>query len=483
MSVRPGVCDLLVSGVRVADGCGGEPALADVAVKAGRIVGVGDGEAWHAIDHIHAPGRVLAPGFIDVHAHDDRVAICDGSMLAKASQGVTTVVVGNCGLSLAPAALREDPVPPLNLLGAASDFAFPTFESYAERLERRPPALNVVALVGHSSLRLSQMANWRVAARGAELDAMQRMLDDSLRAGAMGFSTGLAYAIGGPADRREVEALVQVLGTHGGVYATHLRDEHKGVDRALAEAFDAAAAGGVRLVLSHHKCAGPDNWGRTGETLAMIEAASARQDVACDVYPYNASSTILETYMLDDRVDVLISWSAPYPELANRYLHDIAAGWGCSQAEATLRLQPGGGIYFCMDEADVRRVLSHPLAMVGSDGLPHDRHPHPRLWGTFPRVLGKYCREVGLISLGEAVRKMTRLPAERFGLVDRGRVEVGFTADLVMFDPVTVGDTASYDDPRRLAAGIEQVWVAGESVYNKGVSTGARPGRLLRGPG
>jgi N-acyl-D-amino-acid deacylase len=224
----------------------------------------------------------------------------------------------------------------------------------------------------------------------------------------------------------------------------------------------------------------PENYGRSVETLPRIEAGAQRQPVAFDVYPYHAGSTVLMPRRLRPDVPVQVTWSVPHPEVAGRMLDDIARDWGMARREAADRLIPAGAIFFQMDEQDVRRILGHGLAMIGSDGLPHDSYPHPRLWGTFPRVLGHYARDLGLFSMEAAVRKMTGHTAEVFGLVDRGVIRAGAYADLVLFDPATVRDAATFDAPTKPAEGIVETWVNGRSTYVHGVgATAERAGRLV----
>jgi N-acyl-D-amino-acid deacylase len=233
-------------------------------------------------------------------------------------------------------------------------------------------------------------------------------------------------------------------------------------------------------VVSHHKCSGRENFGRMRETLPKIDAARATQPIAFDVYPYTASSTLLHPARLARAERVLVTWSDAVPGVAGRDLAEIATEWGVSKEEAADRLQPAGAIYFMMDESDVRAALSHPAAMVGSDGLPFDEHPHPRLWGTFPRVLGHYCRDLRLFPLEDAVHRMTGLSAKTFGLTGRGVVRAGAYADLCLFDPATVIDTADFARPVSPARGIDTVIVNGRPVWRDGAPTGERPGRVLR---
>jgi N-acyl-D-amino-acid deacylase len=222
-----------------------------------------------------------------------------------------------------------------------------------------------------------------------------------------------------------------------------------------------------------------DNWGRSGEVLQVLETARTMQEIGCDCYPYAAGSSTLDLRQVDERVEITITWSTPHPEMAGRSLAQIAAAWSVTQPQAAQRLQPAGAIYHSISEADMRRILCHPATMIGSDGLPNDPLPHPRLWGTFPRVLGRYCRNENLFSLPEAIHKMTGMPAQRFGLNERGLIREGYFADLTLFDPRKIIDRATYSDPMRPAKGITGVWVNGFLSYtNKGVAP-ERAGRFL----
>ncbi len=472
--------DIAVRNATIVDGTGAPRFFGDVAVTGERIVAVGDLGGATAQREVDCAGRVLAPGFIDVHTHDDNALLREGAMLPKLTQGVTTVVTGNCGISLAPLTPKGPPVPPLDLLGMQGDFRYAGFAAYVATLERAALPVNAVPMVGHTTLRVAAMGALDRAANDRELAAMQALVSECLDAGAAGLSTGLFYPPARDATREEIGALLEVLTGTGAVYATHMRDEGDHVAESLAESFDTARRAGVPLIVSHHKCSGRENFGRSRQTLAMFEAARAEQDVALDAYPYAASSTVLLDDYMARAERVLIAWSEPYPDMSGRYLDAIASDWGCSKAEAFQRLKPGGAIYFVMDEQDVRQILAYKYTMVGSDGLPHDRHPHPRLWGAFARVLGHYVREVGLLTLEQAVHKMTGLSAARFRLADRGVIRAGAYADLVLFDADRIAEGGTYEDPARPAAGIETVLVNGQPVLDGGMPTGVRPGQALR---
>jgi len=473
--------DMILRGGTVVDGTGRPRYRSDVAIEGDRIAEIGLGLAKAAgAREIDVTGKIVAPGFIDVHTHDDRALLASPDMAAKASQGVTTVIAGNCGVSLAPLTLDRAPPPPLDLIGDAADYAYPRFADYLDALDRSPPALNAACLVGHSTLRVGAMPELDRAARPDEIAAMGERLQEALDAGAIGMSTGLYYAPAFHAPPAEIEALAARLRPAGAVYTTHMRDEAEHVTDSLDESFGVGRTAGVPVVISHHKTTGVANFGRTAETLPKIAAAMAGQEIGLDAYPYIASSTVLRRERIEDALKVLITWSKTAPEQAGRPLDEIARDWGVDIDTAVTRLQPAGAIYWMMDEADVRRVLAFEPTMIGSDGLPHDVHPHPRLWGTFPRVLGHYCREIGLFSLEAAVRKMTGLSAARFGLTGRGLIAAGAHADLCVFDAEGVIDRASFAEPTLPAAGIEHVFVNGRPVWSEGKPTGERPGRALR---
>jgi N-acyl-D-amino-acid deacylase len=258
-----------------------------------------------------------------------------------------------------------------------------------------------------------------------------------------------------------------------------MRSETEAILNAMHEAFEIGRLSHVPVIVSHLKCAGIANWGRSEEVLGYLDGARCSQQIGCDCYPYAAGSSTLDLRQVDERVTIAITWSTPHPEIAGRTLKEIAEGWNMTQLDAARRLQPAGAIYHSIAEQDMRRILAHPATMIGSDGLPNDPRPHPRLWGTFPRVLGRYSRDEQLISLPEAVRKMTSMPAQRFGLAGRGQVREGFRADLVLFDPQEIIDRATFSDPVQAAGGIAAVWVNGVLSYSTKGPTTSRAGHFV----
>jgi len=476
----PETPDLIIRNARLIDGTGAASVAGDIAVQDERIVALGDLAKHRAGTEIDAAGQVVSPGFIDVHTHDDRAVLDDPQMTCKVSQGVTTVVTGNCGISLAPLNIEGPPPPPLDLVSKSSGGFFTDFGDYLGALDQDPAAVNVVAQVGHSTLRAGVMDRFDRAATPDEVRTMRQALEGALEAGAAGLSTGLFYQPAFDAPTEEIIDLAKGLKEFGAIHTTHMRDETDGIVDSLNETFRIGAEADVPVVISHHKCAGAANHGRSVETLAIIDAAMSTQSLGLDAYPYVAGSTVLDAKRMMGSSRTIVTWSVPHPEHSGRDLVEIASELNMPLKDAVEYLSPAGAIYFMMDEDDVQRILAYPHTMIGSDGLPHDEHPHPRLWGTFPRVLGHYARDIGLFSLEEAVRKMTSLTADRFGLTDRGVLRVGAFADLVLFDPDEVIDTATFDEPVQAAAGVNQVFVNGRTVWRSGDHSGARPGKVLR---
>lgn len=472
-------CDILIRNARVLDGSGAAPERMDVAVCGDRIGEVGPKLECKTQAAMDADGLALAPGFVDVHTHDDTAVIRTPAMLPKLSQGVTTVIVGNCGISASPVKLRGELPDPMNLLGDADAFRYPAFAAYLAAIREAQPAVNVAALIGHTALRNNHMDRLDRAATAPEIEAMRSQLQEALDGGALGLSSGLAYLSANSATTEEVLALAQPLAASGAVYATHMRNEAETILDAMREAFEIARLSRVPVIVSHLKCAGIPNWGRSGEVLQALESAQRTQAAGCDCYPYAAGSSTLDLRQVDERIKIAITWSTPHPEVAGQTLARIAEGWNLSQVDAARKLQPAGAIYHSISEQDMRRILAHSATMIGSDGLPNDPRPHPRLWGTFPRVLGRYSRDEKLFPLQEAIQKMTGMPAQRFGLAGRGLIRKGHAADLVLFDPETILDTATFADPIRPAKGIAAVWVNGVLSYTAKGATGDRAGRFL----
>jgi N-acyl-D-aspartate/D-glutamate deacylase len=417
----------------------------------------------------------------------------------KVSQGVTCDVVGNCGFGAAPfRAARSS----MALMGAATEgAALPTWDGYGEYLDAidaDPPSLNVAVLVGHGTMRLDAMAAERRPPTGAERARMVEVLGEGLAAGCVGLSTGLIYEPGRYSTTEELVALAAVMATDGGVYASHMRNESARLLDAVAETVHIGEASGVSVQISHHKASGRAAWGLVRDSLAMIDEARDRgTDVTADQYPYTAASTSLAAVVqnheeggsglgMTDWSAVVVASAPGHPGWEGSSVAELADRTEVDPVEAARRVVDAEGsaatvVIHSMNEDDVRAVMAHPSTMIGSDGLPTvGGSPHPRLYGTFARVLGHYVRDERVLSLEEAIHRMTGMPAVKFGLAGRGAIEAGAWADLVLFEPATVDDVATYESPRRHPVGIRRVWVNGTLVVRDGVHTGERPGRAVR---
>jgi N-acyl-D-amino-acid deacylase len=465
------------------------------------IAGVGDLSAERAGTEIDTRGLALAPGFVDVHSHDDFAVFQTPGMDFKVCQGVTTDVVGNCGFGAAPMRVSQHA---MALFGTEElRDMLPDCDGYGEYLDAidaEPPGLNVAVLVGHGTIRLDAVQDdpGRRSPSDAELKKMVDTLGDALAAGCIGYSTGLIYEPGRYSTTDELVALARVMAAEGGIYATHMRNESARLSAAVTEAIAIGELTGVAVQISHHKASGRAAWGLVRESLTLIDEARARgSDVTADQYPYTASSTSLAVVLQNhedagaslgttDWSAVVVASAPGHPHWEGASVAQLARAFEVDADEAARRVVDAEGyaaaaVVHSMSEDDVRTVMVHPTTMIGSDGLPTSRgRPHPRLYGTFPRVLGRYVRDERVLSLEEAVHRMTGMPASKFGLAGRGVIEAGAWADLVLFDPATIDDVATYESPRQHPKGIRGVWVNGTLVVRDGVPTGERPGRALR---
>ena len=488
--------DLIFRQVQILDGSGGAEFIGDVSVREGRINEVGavtEGLAPGGRE-ISAEGAVLCPGLIDTHAHDDGAFFRHPGMEFKLSQGVTTVVSGNCGFSAIPADPTKDSMAASGGILAGLEGKFTDLDGYYAAALARQPAINNMMLVGHNTVRSLIMGDSKSTPNDLQLQEMQRHVTHALEQGACGFSSGLIYRPGRYSDTAEVTELAKMAAPFDALYTTHMRNEGDRLLEAVDESLQIAADSGVHLHISHHKAAGKGNWGKVRESLQRIDRAlSQGQPVTLDVYPYTAGSGRMIEYFNLDRVSeelaevVRIASCKAFRDYEGRMLVDIAVQENISLTDLVIKIltAPLGDrtlcIHFIIDEADVETNLAHADMMVGSDGIPDLRgKPHPRLFGTFPRVLGHYVRERGVLSLPEAVRRMTSLSAKTFGLSERGEIKPGFWADLLMFRPDDVIDEATYDEPKTEASGIDMVVVNGQIALESGQHSGVGSGQMLR---
>ena len=492
--------DLVIKGATVIDGSGSSGFGGDVGIQGDRIVEIGPNIEVEAAETLDATGLVLSPGFIDVHSHDDFHVLIEPEVRHNILQGITTAIVGNCGFGAAESDAAKDQMKAINEPSAV----LPDWDGYAGYLEevaKTAPALNVAALVGHHTARRQAMGGIeKRPPTESELADMLAIVEEGMEAGAVGLSTGLVYEPGRYANTEEVAELAKVTGRYGGLYVSHMRDEGTGLLDSVRETIHIGEGSGCGVEISHHKTVGEENWGKVVQSLEMIEeAVAAGRDVTADQYPYTARSTMLFALVQNgtfspgdggpmgrsEPSEILLCSVPGRSEYEGRTLQSFVDEYDLPGEEAANRLL--GDISpdilvaaFGMDEGDVRMVMAHSSTMIGTDGLDRGSKPHPRAWGTYPRVLGKYVREEGVISLENAVHKMSHMPAEKFGIANRGLVKEGFFADLVLFDRETVVDRATYENPRVGPLGMPHVIVNGQFAVRDGEHAGSRSGRALR---
>jgi N-acyl-D-amino-acid deacylase len=472
-----------ISGATLIDGSGQPPVKNSlVLIKGGSIMNVGIVgrlKIPRGARLIDARGLVLAPGFIDTHSHSDRGLDEDPSAKTQVSQGITTIAVGQDGGS-----------------------EFPVGE-FLDKLHRSPTALNVLTFVGHATVRSKVMGeDTNRTATQTEIDQMKSLVEQAMKEGAFGLSSGLEYETGKPATTEEVISLAQVAGRYGGIYISHIRDEADKTLEALAEAIQIGRQGRLPVQISHIKVATVAVWGKANKAVALINKARRRgQDVTADCYPYDAWSSTIRVLIPSGRHEdptavhrgiedvggakniTVVSCQA-HPDYEFQTLEAIAHKEGISSVDLYMKIvRDGGAGIVCrsMKESDIRVFYQQPWVMVSSDGGIGSRHP--RGTGTYPRVLGRFVRELHWLTLPEAIRKMTSLPATRFKLYDRGLIRAGHKADIVLFDPLSVIDRATFQQPQLISEGVKRVFVNGVEVWRDGATTGNRPGLALRNNG
>lgn len=532
-----GVYDILVKNGKVVDGTGNPWFRADIGIKNGRIADVGTLKS-NAEKVIEASDMIVCPGFIDMHSHSDFELLINNYAESKVRQGVTTEVIGNCGVSGAPLNdelkanfRKENPI--LDEAGVALNWS--TVDEYFKTLEKNGSSINLAALVGHTNIRVCAMGYENRPPTKKELEEMKKMMEEAMKAGAFGLSTGLIYPPSSYADTSEIIELAKVVAQYDGMYASHIRGEDAPrLVESVKEAIEIGESSGVSVQISHHKAHGKPAWGKIKTTLRMIEEARERGvQVTCDVYPYTAASFGLSALLPPEAHEggipkmierlknsrwrkrirkemleglsrwpspfltagwdsIMIAFSSRHPEYEGRMISEICSSLNVDpfdfvfnlliEEEASVQV-----VRFTMREGDVCTVLSHPVSMVGSDasicatyGFLSKGKPHPRAYGAFPRVFKRYVNELGILRLEEAVRKMTSFPASKLKLFDRGIIRTGMWADIVIFNLKEVSDEATYADPHKYPRGIEYVIVNGEIVIEKGEHRKVLPGKVLR---
>jgi N-acyl-D-amino-acid deacylase len=524
--------ELLIRGGHVYNGLGTPGQDVDVAVKEERIVHLGPGlEGRHARRVIDASGLVVAPGFIDPHSHTDVELLVNPRAESKIRQGVTTEIGGNCGFTFFPLS-DESFAQRGRILREKYDLALDwrDIRGFFRRLEQGGTALNYATLLGHGTLREAIVGCEDRVSEDHEVEEMKSIVEDCIEAGALGLSTGLIYTPGVFAQQEEIIDLCRVVAHYGGVYSTHMRDEGDYLMEAVEETIKVAMEARVSLQISHLKLAYPRNWSKIHAVLSRIsEVRTEGFNIMADRYPYTATSTFLSVffprwaregkiteYLKNSKGTVLEkklresikaqeekigSWDSIIITSVITQKNSHLPGKSILQASREAGKDPYdfisdliieeddqvGMINFSLNEETFKRIILHPLVVIGSDGwalAPYGKlacgKPHPRSYGTFPRMLGRYVRDEKLMPLGRAIEKMTSLTAEKFGLAGRGRIMNGYYADLVVFNPDTVIDLSTWEEPHRYSRGIEYVIVNGEVVIDQGEHTGRLPGKVLR---
>lgn len=527
--------DIILKNAKIIDGSGNPWFWGDLGIENGRIEKIGKIETEEAAELKDVKGLVVCPGFIDIHSHSDLTILVNPKAESKVKQGVTTEVIGNCGFSAVP--VDDNTIDQLKdyggFLAKELDWSWRSLGDYLDRL--KGISLNIVPLIGQGTIRIAVMGFASKDPTERELERMKRLLRDALDEGAFGLSTGLIYPPGSFTKTEELIELAKVLREYNGLYSSHIRGEGGTLLDAFKEAIRIGRESGVRVEVSHHKAVGGQNWGRVKETLELIERARKEGiDITCDQYPYTASSTSLgaclppwaheggvhrllerlkdprERKKIREEIERRGDWdnvirqsnwsririasvnSEKNKNLEGKTLEEIAQNRAKDPFDVLFNLlvEEKGDvsiIIFEIDEDDLQRVMRHPSTMIGSDGsclTPKGTlgrgKPHPRNYGAYPRVLSRYVREENILTLEEAIRKMTSFPAQKLGLKDRGLLKEGHFGDIVVFNPQRINDRANYEDPHQFPEGIEYVLVRGEIVVEKGEHTGRTPGEVLK---
>jgi N-acyl-D-amino-acid deacylase len=524
------VNSLCITNAKIVDGSSRLAYRGDVMVSGGKIVEVGKLSTRNARRVIDADGRVLTPGFIDIHSHSDTTILLNPDADSKIRQGVTTEIIGNCGNSLAPLNGESLEFVDTHFAGYGLVREWNTVKGYLDFVEKCKPAVNIAMLAGHGTIRRGVMGTKNREPSLEEMSGMKTLLKEALAEGVFGMSTGLIYPPGFFSNTEELIDLAKVLAEDDALYVSHIRGEGPTLIEAITEVIEIARSSGVSVHISHHKATGRAHWGKVKKTLAMIdEARQQHLDVTGDMYPYEATNTLLQTFLPraihEDGVEAMlrrleeeevriglierlsrtdpyrINWENIILAHARKGINETFEGKTLAEIASTRNKTPpetvldlireeegtASVVILSLSEDDIEKVMLHPVIMIGSDGsclstegpLSQGK-PHPRSFGTFPRVLSEYVRGKKVLTLESAVNKMTFLAAKRVGLTGRGLISPGYSADLVLFDPDRINDRATYQNPKQYPEGIDYVIVNGESVVENRVQNGKRPGKVLR---
>jgi len=525
--------NILIKKAKIVDGTGKPCFRADVGIVDKWIVMIANNISIEADQVIMAQGLHLTPGFIDPHMHSDLTLLGNRRAYSSIHQGVTTEIIGNCGFSAQPGTKKVAKEVQALSMGLNIDIAWESMAEYLEHLRKPGTAVNVVPLIGHSNIRGSVLGYEDIQPTPEQQGMMENLVEEAMEQGAHGISTGLYYPPGFFAHTKEIIGLAKVVAKHGGIYTSHIRSESDGVLKAVEEAIEVGKQAEIQVQYSHVKICGHRNWEMIEDLVALLESDKAKDTrLGCDQYPYIASSTVLSSILpywaqegsgkliaqrmkdqairellrkdwIENRIEwdnrsgvrdwngLLVIDCLSRPEIIGMTIEEIACQDNLDSLDAVMNLISLDDaqivvVYFDQHDDIVKKLMKLPFVAIGSDSMGASHHgilgqssPHPRCYGTFPRVLGRYVREEKVLSLEEAIKKMTSLSAERFSLTDRGVIREGAWADIVLFNAQVVSDKATFTDPHQYPEGIEYVIVNGEIVINLGDHTGALPGRVL----
>ncbi len=520
--------DLIIRNGVIVDGTGSPPFIADIGIRSRVIAKIGDLSSAQAEVVVDVNRNIVAPGFIDIHNHSDISVFVVPTADNYVLQGVTTIVIGNCGFSPAPLTDKNiEIVEEARKQYPEVEIKWRSFKEYIEALDSLKKSINIVPLVGFGAIRSAILGFENVKPTMSQLNEMKELVKEAMEAGAFGLSTGLIYTPQNFADTSEIIELCKIVSKFNGIYTTHMRNEGTGLIDSIIEAITIGKNTGCPVEISHLKSVGVPAWGLVREGLKIIEYYAGKGlDVSADVYPYTATSTSLSAILppwvreggvkkmlnrlrdpsIYDRIlrefeehgimeeryiewrQIAISWSPSHREVEGKNIEEISREWGLDQIKTVVKLLlddegSTGAIFHTLSEEDVEYVVKSPYTAIGSDGSIKkfgEGKPHPRNYGTFPRIIAKYVRENKILSLPEAIRKMTSMPARKLKLWDRGIIRPGMKADIVVFNYYTIKDTATYTNPHNYPKGIKYVIVNGEIVVEEGKHTGKKPGKLLK---
>ena len=491
--------DFLIKGARVIDGNLTDSYIGDIGIEKDRII-TKDLDNSTSKEIIDGNNKIICPGFIDVHSHDDFRVVNDKRILHNLCQGITTMIVGNCGFGVSPIISAKEQMSSLYQVSKLAN-EWKNFGEYFDMLDNYPTSINVGALIGHHTIRRDALSiidkNYPSE---EELNKMVNLVEEGMESGCLGFSTGLVYEPGRNSKTEEIIELTKAIKKYNGIYVSHMRNEAEGLFHSIRETANIGLSADVKVEISHLKCVGKSNWGNSVKALSMIDEYSKKGlDIHADQYPYTARSTMLKALLINgtfnndpnspmgksDSNEVLLCSVPGDKSLEGKTLEDIQHVYDLPTEETVKKLisEVSDKILvaaFGMEENDVRNIMQHPKVMIGTDGIDVGSKPHPRAWGTYPRLLDEYVNNQKILSFEKAINKMTKLPAQKFNIKQRGEIKHNYFADLVIFDPENIKDNSTFTNPKKTPDGIEYIFVNGKKSMMNNYETKVFSGRSIK---